>query len=123
PVVPQPPEPGVRPAAPERPVLPTLFGEGYGLYRSHRSTIVLSYLAHLAAVGLLFLTGRFVATHRQEIRQPVISMATDIRRPYVLLASPKETGGGGGGGDHDKLAASKGARPNSHGDRSRHPLQ
>jgi protein TonB len=100
----------VRPGAPDRPVLPTLFGEGYGLYRSQRSTFILSYLGHLAAVGLLLLAGRFVATHRQEIRQQVITIATDIS-PYVLPASPKEAGGGGGGGDQDKLAASKGALP------------
>jgi protein TonB len=56
------------------------------------------------------LAGRFVATHRQQIRQQVISMATEIS-PYVLPASPKEAGGGGGGGDQDKLAASKGALP------------
>jgi len=82
PAVPQPPEPGVRPAAPEQPVLPTLFGEGHGLYRSRRSTFILSYLGHLAAVGLLLLAGRFLATHRQQIRPQVISMATEIS-PYV----------------------------------------
>jgi TonB family protein len=91
-------------------VLPTLFGEGCGLYRSHRSTFVLSYLGHLAAVGLLLAAGRFVATHQPEIRQQVISIATEIS-PYVLPPSPKEAGGGGGGGDRDKLAASKGALP------------
>jgi len=91
-------------------VLPTLFGEGKGLYRSHHSTFVLSYLAHLVAVGMLLLAGRFVVGHRQEIRQQVISIATDFS-PYVLPASPKEAGGGGGGGDRDKLAATKGALP------------
>jgi protein TonB len=110
PVVSQPPEPGARPVAPEPVVLPTLFGEGYGLYRSHRSTFVLSYLAHIAAVGLFLVAGRFVATHRQEIRQQVISIATEVS-PYILPPSPTESGGGGGGGDRDKLAASKGALP------------
>lgn len=60
-------------------MLPTHFGEeGYGLYRSHRSTFVLSSLGHLAAVALPLLADRFVAAHRQEIRQHVISIATDI---------------------------------------------
>jgi periplasmic protein TonB len=110
PVLPQPPEPGARVAAPEPVVLPTLFGEGSGLYRSHRSTFVLSYLGHLAAIGLLLAAGRFVAAHQPEIRQQVISIATEIS-PYVLPPSPTEAGGGGGGGDRDKLAASKGALP------------
>jgi periplasmic protein TonB len=110
PVLPQPPEPGARVAAPEPVVLPTLFGEGCGLYRSHRSTFVLSYLGHLAAIGLLLAAGRFVAAHQPEIRQQVISIATEIS-PYVLPPSPTEAGGGGGGGDRDKLAASKGALP------------
>jgi len=91
-------------------VLPTLFGEGYGLYRSHRSTFVLSYLAHIAAIGMLVAAGRFLATHRQEIRQQVISIATEFS-PYILPPSRTEAGGGGGGGDRDKLAASKGALP------------
>ncbi len=78
PVLPRPSEPGVRVAAPESVVLPTLFGDGYGLYRSRRSTFVLSYLGHLAAVGLLLAAGRYVAAHHQEIRQQVISIATEI---------------------------------------------
>ncbi len=97
-------------ASTEPAVLPTLFGEGYGLYRSHRSTFVLSYLGHLAAVGLLLAGGRFVAAHRHEIRQQVISLATEVS-PYVLPASSSKSGGGGGGGDRDKLAASRGSLP------------
>jgi periplasmic protein TonB len=91
-------------------VLPTLFGEGYGLYRSHRGTFIFSYFAHIAIVALLVAAGHFVAEHRQEIRQRVISITTDVS-PFVLPPSPAETGGGGGGGDRDKLAASKGALP------------
>jgi periplasmic protein TonB len=91
-------------------VLPTLFGEGYGSYRSQSRIFVLSYLGHIAAVTLLLASGQCVAAHRHEIRQRVISIATKVG-PYVLSPSADKPGGGGGGGDRDKLAASKGALP------------
>jgi len=118
-----PPEPGVGPAAPEPLVLPTLFSEGYGLYRSHRSTFVLSYLAHIVPAGLLLAAGRFLTTHHQEIRQQVISIATEVSPYNILPASKTEAGGGGGGGDRDKLAASKGALPRSTGTAGGHDPQ
>ncbi len=102
-------EVAVRPAS-EPLILPTLFGEGYGLYRRRGSTFVLSFVAHTLATAVLLVSGRFVATHRQEIRQQVVSLVTEVS-PYILPASASESGGGGGGGDRDKLAASKGALP------------
>jgi periplasmic protein TonB len=92
------------------PILPTLFGEGYGQYKTRRGTFVLSFLAHTLAVALLVLSGRFVAQHRHELRQQPIGIVTDVN-PYVLPPSASKAGGGGGGGDRDKLAASKGALP------------
>ncbi|HEV2396713.1 MAG TPA: energy transducer TonB [Candidatus Sulfotelmatobacter sp.] len=92
------------------PNLPTLFGEGYGQYRTRGSTFALSFLAHTLAVALLVLASRFVAEPRPEVRQQVISIVTDVS-PYVLPPSPSKAGGGGGGGDRDKLAASKGTLP------------
>lgn len=92
--------------------MPTLFGEGCGLYRTRRSTFVLSFVAHTLAIVLLLLSGRFVATHRHEIRQQVIGIVTEVS-PYVLPPSAAKTRGGGGGGDRDKLPASKGALPRS----------
>jgi len=92
--------------------LPTLFGEGYGQYRTRGSTFALSFLAHTLAVALFVLAGRFVAEHRHEVRQQVIGIVTDVS-PYVLPPSASKAGGGGGGGDRDKLAASKGTLPRS----------
>ncbi|HYL16299.1 MAG TPA: energy transducer TonB [Terriglobales bacterium] len=91
-------------------VLPTLFGEGYGAYRTRRSTFVLSFLGHVLAIMLLLASGRFVAAHRHEIRQQVIGIVTEVS-PYTLPPSASKAGGGGGGGDRDKLAASKGVLP------------
>ena len=102
------------PAGPVRPptelVLPTLFGEGYGLYRRRGSTFVLSFAAHTLAAVLLVVSGRFVVAHRHELRQQVVGLVTDVS-PYVLPASKSASGGGGGGVDGDKLPASKGALP------------
>jgi periplasmic protein TonB len=104
----------LRPAT-ERSILPTLFGEGYGLYATRRGTFVLSFLAHAVVIGLLFWSARFVAVHRHEIRQQVISIVTEVS-PYILPPSPSKSGGGGGGGERDKLAASKGTLPRFSGE-------
>ena len=90
--------------------LPTLFGEGYGLYRTRKSTFALSFLVHALIVVLLVISGKYMAVHRREIRQQVVGLVTDVS-PYILPASLSKSGGGGGGGDRDKLAASKGALP------------
>jgi hypothetical protein len=79
------------PAAPLS--MPTLFGEGYGQYRTRASTFVFSFLAHTVAVALLVLAGRFAAEHRHEVRQQVISIVTDVS-PYVLPPSASKAGGG-----------------------------
>ncbi len=92
------------------PAISSLFGEGYGMYRTRRSSFVLSFLAHTLAIVLLLVSGRFVAIHRQEIRQQVIGIVTEVS-PYILPPSATKTGGGGGGGDRDKLPASKGTLP------------
>lgn len=91
-------------------ILPTLFGEGYGLYKTRRSTFVLSFLAHAVAILLLLASGRFVAAHRHEVRQQIIGIVTEVS-PYILPPSASKAGGGGGGGERDKLAASKGVLP------------
>ncbi len=97
-------------SATEPAILPTLFGESYGLYRTRRSSFVLSFLAHGLAIVLLLLSGRFVAAHRHQIRQQVIGIVTEVS-PYVLPPSASKAGGGGGGGDRDKLVASSGVLP------------
>ena len=107
--------PGVSGLAPPRadsqlPILPTLFGEGYGSYRMHSLTFVFSFLGHVLLAAALLASGHFVVTHRQQIQQQVVGVITDIS-PYILPPSKSQSGGGGGGGDRDKLQASKGALP------------
>ena len=99
-------------SATEPAIFPTLLGEGYGLYKTRRSTFVLSFLGHALAILLLFISARFVAVHRHEIRQEVIGIVTEVG-PYILPPSASKTGGGGGGGDRDKLQASRGTLPRS----------
>ena len=98
--------------APEDQVLPTLF-EGPGLYPQRKDTLVYSFIAHVLIVGLLIWSGHWAFEHKDEIKQQVISLATDIS-PYIPLpVSKNRMGGGGGGGDRDKLNAPKGALPKS----------
>lgn len=92
------------------PVLPTLFGEGYGIYKVRRGSFVISYLLNLAVVAALVAIGSWVATHTTQVQNQVTTLVADIS-PYVLTPSAKQGGGGGGGGDHDKVPASKGALP------------
>lgn len=91
-------------------ILPTLFGEGYGSYKAHVGAFVFSYLANVLVVAVVVWSGHWVFEHRQEVKQQVVGLVTDIS-PYVLPPSGKEAGGGGGGGDRDKLQASKGSPP------------
>jgi protein TonB len=91
-------------------VLPTLFGEGYGTYQVRRETFVLSFLLHILAVVLIVVSTSYLYSHREEIKQQVTGIVTDIS-PYVLPPSSSKAGGGGGGGDRDKLPAPKGALP------------
>lgn len=98
------------PSAPDKTILPTLFGEGYGLYGTKPITFVFSFAGHILLAVLLIWSGSFVVSHRKQIQQQVVGIVTDIS-PYVLPASSTKAGGGGGGGDRDKLQASKGALP------------
>jgi periplasmic protein TonB len=97
-------------SVPEPTVLPTLFGEGYGLYTTRPSTFILSFLVHVLAIVVLLTSGSYVMHHRAEIKQQVIGLVSDVS-PYILPPASARAGGGGGGGDRDKLAASKGVLP------------
>jgi len=110
PVTQSPPIPAQSPGVPQVAILPTLFGEGYGVYRTRPAIFVLSYIINTLVAGLLVWSSHWVVEHRQEIRQHVVSLVTDVS-PYVLPADARESGGGGGGGDSDKLQASKGSPP------------
>src|ERR1043166_3621845 len=97
--MPAPPAPqaGV-PPAPDTTILPTLFGEGYGLYNTKPITFVFSFVGHTVLVVLVVWSSMFVVSHRKQIQQQVVGIVTDIS-PYVLPASATKAGGGGGGGD------------------------
>ncbi len=90
-------------------VMPTLFGDGYGLYEVRKGSFVVSFVLNTAIIALLIWLGSWTATHAPEIKQ-VVGLSVDIS-PYVLPASKTAAGGGGGGGSHDKMPASKGALP------------
>lgn len=91
-------------------ILPTLFDEAHGLYRTRRSSIVFSFLGHALAIAALWSAEEFVMPRHHEIRQQVVPLVTEVS-PYILPPSASKAGGGGGGGDRDKLQASKGILP------------
>jgi protein TonB len=91
-------------------VLPTLCGEGYGAYRARPAAFVFAYALNLLVAGLVIWSGHWVVSHREQIKQQVVSLVTDVS-PYILPPAKTEAGGGGGGGDRDKLQASKGSPP------------
>lgn len=91
-------------------ILPTLFGEGYGVYGVRKGSFVMSFLLNTLFVVLAVSIGLYVPTHTQEIKKVIIGQAIDIS-PYVLPQAKNESGGGGGGGDRDKLEATKGKLP------------
>jgi periplasmic protein TonB len=101
---------GVEPPTEDPVILPTLFGEGYGLYGIRKSTFLLSFLAHVLAIALFLTFSSYLVTHRHEVGQQIMHVVTDVS-PYVLPPSRTKAGGGGGGGDRDKLVASKGTLP------------
>jgi protein TonB len=103
----------LQPSGRDPTILPTLFGEGQGLYRIQQSTFLLSFLLHILAVLLLVTSSTFLVAHRRQIQKQAVGIVTDIS-PYILPASAVKAGGGGGGGgggDRDKLPASKGTLP------------
>jgi len=90
-------------------VMPTLFGDGYGIYEVRKSSFVVSFVLNTVILALLIWVGSWTATHVPEIKQ-MTGIAVDIS-PYVMTPSDKIAGGGGGGGSHDVNPASKGALP------------
>jgi len=89
--------------------MPTLFGDGYGLYEVRKGSFVVSFGLNTALIALLLWVTSWTATHAPQIKQ-VVGLSVDIS-PYVLPPSKDIAGGGGGGGSHDVHPASKGALP------------
>ncbi len=92
------------------PVLPSLFGDGYGIYQVQRNSFILSFLLNTLFVTAFVLIGSFAWQNQQEIKKIVLDQSIDIS-PYIMPQAKDQSGGGGGGGDRDKLQASKGALP------------
>lgn len=89
-------------------VLPTLFGSGYGNYPVHRASFAASFAMHAVAMVLLLSSAVWMVQHRRQWKRESVAV---LLEPYVLPASPRQSGGGGGGGDASKLPASRGSLP------------
>jgi TonB family protein len=92
------------------PVLPTLFGEGYGIYAVRRGSFVISFLLNTLFVTAAVLIGSYAWQNQQEIKKVLTGESIEIS-PYIMASAVDQSGGGGGGGDRDKLQATKGALP------------
>src|SRR3982750_1230401 len=79
-------------------ILPTLFGEGYGIYGVRRSSFVASFLFNTLFVAGIIAAGLYVPTHTEDIKKMVTGEIIDIS-PYIMPESKTQAGGGGGGGD------------------------
>jgi TonB family protein len=90
-------------------VLPTLFGDGYGLYEVRKGSFVASFALNASILALLIWAGSWTASHVPEIKQ-MVGPAVDVG-VYTMPAAKDVSGGGGGGGSHDVTPASKGALP------------
>lgn len=90
-------------------VLPTLFGDGYGIYEVRKGSFVVSFALNITILALLIWAGNWTATHAPQIKQAV-GLSVDVS-PYIMAPSKDVSGGGGGGGSHDVNPASKGALP------------
>ena len=91
-------------------IMPTLFGDGYGLYEVRKESFVASFVINTVILALLIWLGTWTATHAPEIKKVVTGESVDIS-PYIMQQSKTEAGGGGGGGSHDVNPASKGSLP------------
>jgi TonB family protein len=91
-------------------IMPTLFGDGYGLYEVRKESFVASFVINTVILALLIWLGTWTATHAPEIKKVVTGESVDIS-PYIMEKSKTVAGGGGGGGSHDVNPASKGALP------------
>ncbi len=91
-------------------ILPTLFGEGYGIYQVRKGSFVISFLLNTLFVTAAIGIGTWTWENKQEIKRVITGESIEIS-PYVLPPAKDAAGGGGGGGDRDKLEASKGALP------------
>ncbi len=91
-------------------ILPTLFGEGYGIYEVNRRSFIASFLLEVAAVSMLIFLSTWTWTHKTELKQMASSVIMLDETP-ILKPDKDQAGGGGGGGNHEKFQTPKGAVP------------
>jgi periplasmic protein TonB len=96
---------------PVREVLPTLFGEGTGLYGVRKGSFLASFASNICVLGSLIAITSWTATHVPQIKHAVeLTVPVDISAYHVPPAT-EVGGGGGGGGSHDPRPATKGVLP------------
>jgi periplasmic protein TonB len=91
-------------------ILPTLFGEGYGIYEVNRKSFVASFLLEIALISSVVLIGSWTWTHKDEFRQTASTIISLDNSP-ILTPDKDVSSGGGGGGAHEKFQTPKGAVP------------
>jgi protein TonB len=93
-------------------VMPTLSGNGYGLYPIRRANFAVSVLLHAAAMVAFLVLGVVIVKNAKNtpLGETTITLVTPT--PYsAKISAAKKPGGGGGGGEHNKLQASAGGPP------------
>src|SRR5882672_4283236 len=95
-----------KPAAPrqaEPAILPSLFGVGYGTYRTKPTSFIYSYGFVIALAAAFVLIASIVP--------PVRALIDEHPTEVYLPSLPPTVGPNGGGGAHDKAPATKGVLP------------
>src|SRR5205809_2538426 len=100
-------------------ILPTLFGQGYGIYKSKPGAFIASYACNLLVTILLVWSGHWFVQHHRELSRDLRGL---IDQATYLLPSSTQAGGGGGGGDQDKLLHQTDRLPSSATSKSLHRL-
>jgi protein TonB len=95
-----------RPGAPkpsEAAILPSLFGAGYGTYRTKPTSFLYSYgLVTIGAILLILIAS---------VAPPVAKFIEATQPTEIVLSAPPTVGHDSGGGTHEKLPPSKGVPP------------
>jgi TonB family protein len=94
----------------EEQILPTLLGQGYGMYAVRRSNFAVSVLAHAAALLLVLVSG--IMMGKKQVMEKAVQLVEPTISDYLPM-TPREASvhGGGGGGDRDRVLAPQGRLP------------
>ena len=94
-------------AAPEVPILPTLFSENNRLYRMRPTNFAVSFAMQAAVICALV----FGAMYTPFVPKPPFPRFLDQISPITSPYIPDNASGGGSGGTHDRLPVSRGVPP------------